>query len=109
VALFAMQNLRREREKCGLFPDTQRSPDQDRLADLYDLYVASPDACESAGTDWVPAAFDVAVVSCFMETRERSPLLLASARAAIHAATLTERFCTLPKKMSVFHLHTPRQ
>jgi hypothetical protein len=36
------------------------------------------------------AAFDVTVVSCFTETRERSPLLLASARAAGHAATLAE-------------------
>jgi hypothetical protein len=55
-------NLRSEREKCGLFPDTQGRSNHDRPADLY---VASPDACEGAGTDWVAAAFDVTVVSCF--------------------------------------------
>jgi hypothetical protein len=77
-------DLRTEREKCGLFPDTQGRPNHDRPGDLV---VASPDACEGAGTDWVAAAFDVTVVSCFIETRERSPLLLASARAAGHAAT----------------------
>jgi hypothetical protein len=38
----------------------------------------------------VAAAFDVIVVSFFTETRERSPLLLASAPAAGHAATLAE-------------------
>jgi hypothetical protein len=38
----------------------------------------------------VAAAFDVTVVSCFTETRARSPLLLVSARAAGHAATLAE-------------------
>jgi hypothetical protein len=80
-------NLRSEHEKCGLFPDTHGRPNHDRPADLY---VASPDACEGAGTDWVVAAFDVTVLSCFTETRERSPLLLASARAAGHAATLAE-------------------
>jgi hypothetical protein len=62
-------------------------PNQDRPGDLY---VASPDACEGAGTDWVAAAFDVTVVSCFTETRERSSLLLSSARAAGHATTLAE-------------------
>jgi hypothetical protein len=36
------------------------------------------------------AAFDVTVVPRFTETRERSPLLLASARAAGHGATLAE-------------------
>jgi hypothetical protein len=80
-------NLRSEREKCGLFPDTQGRPNHDRPADLY---VASPDACEGAGPDWVAAAFEVTVVSSFTDTRERSPLLLASARAAGDAATLAE-------------------
>jgi hypothetical protein len=80
-------NLRSEREKCGLLPDTQGMPNHDGPTDLY---VASPDACEGAGTDWVAAAFDGIVVSCFMGTRERSPLLLASSRAAGHAATLAE-------------------
>jgi hypothetical protein len=72
-------NLRCVRENCGLFPDTQGRPNHDSPADLYG---ASPDACEGAGTDWVAVAFDVTVVSCFTETQERSPLLLASARAA---------------------------
>jgi hypothetical protein len=44
-----------------------------------DLYVASSDTCEGAGTDWEAAAFDITVVSSFNETRERSPLLLAPA------------------------------
>jgi hypothetical protein len=79
--------LRREREKCGLFPDTQGRRNHDRPADLY---IASPDACEDTGTDWMGAAFDFTVVSCFTETREISPLLLASVRAAEHAATLSE-------------------
>jgi hypothetical protein len=35
-------------------------------------------------------AFDVPVVSCFAKTQERSPLVLASARAVGHAATLVE-------------------
>jgi hypothetical protein len=47
-------------------------------------------ASHSSIDPWVAAAFDVTVVSCFTETRERSPLLLASARAAGHAATLAE-------------------
>jgi hypothetical protein len=38
----------------------------------------------------VAAAFDVTVVSCYTETRDRSPLLTASATAAGHAATLAE-------------------
>jgi hypothetical protein len=80
-------NLRSECEKCGLFPDTKGRPNHDRPADLY---LASPDACEGAGTDWVAAAFEVTVVSYITETREHSPLLLASARAAGHAATLAE-------------------
>jgi hypothetical protein len=37
----------------------------------------------------VAAAFDGTVVSCFMETRERSPLLLESARAAGNSTTNT--------------------
>jgi hypothetical protein len=53
-----------------------------------DVDVASPDAYEGVGTDWAAAAFDVTVVSCYTEKRERSPLLLVSARAAGHAATL---------------------
>jgi hypothetical protein len=80
-------NLRSEREKYELFPDTQGRPNHDRPSDLY---AASPHACESAGTDWVAAAFDVTVVSCFTETRERSLLVLASARAAGDAATVAE-------------------
>jgi hypothetical protein len=36
------------------------------------------------------AAFDVTVISCFTETRERSLLLLASVRAAGQAATFAE-------------------
>jgi hypothetical protein len=78
-------NLRSEREDGGLLPDMQGRPNHDRPADLY---VASPDACEGDGTDWVAAAFDVTVVSCYTETRERSTLLTASTRAAGHAATL---------------------
>jgi hypothetical protein len=39
-----------------------------------DLNVASPDACQGAGTDWVAAAFDVTVVSWYTETQGRSPL-----------------------------------
>jgi hypothetical protein len=58
-------NLRSEREECGLFPDTQGRSNHDRPADLY---VASPDASEGAGTDWVAAAFDVTVVSLFEHT-----------------------------------------
>jgi hypothetical protein len=54
-------NLRSEREKCEHFPDTQGRPNHDRPVDLY---VASPDACEGAGTDWVAAALDVTVISC---------------------------------------------
>jgi hypothetical protein len=38
----------------------------------------------------VAAAFDVTVVSCFTETRERRKILRESARAAGHAATLAE-------------------
>jgi hypothetical protein len=53
-------NLCSELEKGGLLPDTQGR--HDRPADLY---VASPDACEGDGTDWVGAAFDVTVVSCY--------------------------------------------
>jgi hypothetical protein len=80
-------NLRSEREKGGLLPATQGRPNHDCPAGLY---VASPDACEGAGTDWVAAAFDFTVVTCCTETRDRSPLFLASARAAGHAATLAE-------------------
>jgi hypothetical protein len=79
--------LRSEREKGGLLPDTQARPIHDRPADLY---VASPDACEGDGTDWVASAFDVTIVSCYTETRERIPLLAASARATGHAATLAK-------------------
>jgi hypothetical protein len=60
-------NLRSEREKCGLFPYMEGRPNHDRPAGLY---VATSDACEGAGTDWLTAAFDVTVVSCFTETRE---------------------------------------
>jgi hypothetical protein len=60
-----------EREKGGLLPDTQGRPNHDRPADLY---VATPDVFEGDGTDWVAAVFDVTVVSCYTETRERSPL-----------------------------------
>jgi hypothetical protein len=70
-----------------LFPNTQGRPNHDRPADLY---VALPDACEGAGTDWVAAAVDVNVISRFLEARELSPLLLASSRAAEHAATFSE-------------------
>jgi hypothetical protein len=62
--------LRSEREKGGLFPDMQGRPNHDRPADLY---VASPDACEGDGTDWGAAAYDVTVVLCYTETRERKP------------------------------------
>jgi hypothetical protein len=79
--------LRSERGKRGLLPDTQGRPNKDRPADLY---VASPDACEGDVTDWVAAAYDVTVVSCYTETRERRPLLTVSARAAGHATTLAE-------------------
>jgi hypothetical protein len=80
-------NLRSEREKGGLLPVKPGRPNNNRPADLW---VASPDACEGDGTDWVAAAFDVTVLSCYTETRERSPLVTASARAARHAATLAE-------------------
>jgi hypothetical protein len=80
-------NLRSGREKGGLLPDKKGRPNHDRPAALY---VASLDACEGDGTDWVAAAFDVTVVSCYTETRERSPHLTVSARAARHAATLAE-------------------
>jgi hypothetical protein len=80
-------NLRSERERGGLLPDKQGRHYHDLPADLY---VASPDACEGDGTDWVAAAFDVSVVSCYTETRERSPLLTASTRAAGPAPTLAE-------------------
>jgi hypothetical protein len=80
-------NLHSERKKCGLLPGTQGRPNRDRPAHLD---VALQDTCEGAGTDWVAAAFGVTVVSCFTETRERSPLLPASVGAAGHAATLTE-------------------
>jgi hypothetical protein len=78
-------NLRSEREKGGLFPDTKRGH-----LTTTGLHVASPDACERDGTDWMAAAFDVTVVSCYTETRERSLLLTASERAAGHAAKLAE-------------------
>jgi hypothetical protein len=91
-------NLCSEREKCGLFPDTQGMPNHDRPADLY---VASPDACEGAGTDWLAAAIDVTVVSWFTETRERSrpcshprgrpDMRLLSLRPARHPPFSTER------------------
>jgi hypothetical protein len=87
-------NLHSEREKGGLLPDTQGGLTTTRPADLY---VASPDACEGDGTDWVAAAFDVTVVSCYTETRERSPLLTASTKAAGHAATLAQS-----RKISAF-------
>jgi hypothetical protein len=73
------------REKCELLPDTRRRPKHDRPADLY---VASPDACQGAGTDWVAAPRDVTVALCLTETPKRSPVLLASALAAGHAASL---------------------
>jgi hypothetical protein len=76
-----------ERENCGLFPDTQKRPNHDRLSNPC---VSSPDTSDGPGTDWVAAAFDVTDVSCFTETRERSPLFLAPARAAGHATTLAE-------------------
>jgi hypothetical protein len=81
------ENLRSVREKCGLFADTQGRPNHDRPADLH---VASTDTCEGAGTDYGAAAFAITVVSCFTEAQELSPLVLASARAAGHAATITE-------------------
>jgi hypothetical protein len=64
-------NLRSESAKFGLFPDTQGRPNHFRPADLY---VASPDASEGDGTDRMAAAFDVTVLSCYTETRERIPL-----------------------------------
>jgi hypothetical protein len=75
------------REKCELLPDTQQRPNHDRPADLQ-VYVASPDACEGAGTDGGAAPRDVTVALYLTETPERSPVLLASALAAGHAATL---------------------
>jgi hypothetical protein len=41
-------NMRGEREKCGLLPDTQGRLKRDRLVDLY---VASLGACDGAGKD----------------------------------------------------------
>jgi hypothetical protein len=55
-------NLRSERETGGLLPEKQERPSHDQPADLY---VASRDAGEGDGTDWVAAAFDVTVVSCY--------------------------------------------
>jgi hypothetical protein len=49
-------------QKGELLPDKQGRFNNDRPANLY---VASPDACEGDGTDWVAAAFDVTVVSCY--------------------------------------------
>jgi hypothetical protein len=43
-------NLRSERENDGLLPDTQGRPNHDRPSHLF---VASSDASESDGTDWV--------------------------------------------------------
>jgi hypothetical protein len=79
--------LRSKRENCGFFLNTQGRPNHDLPANLN---VSSSDACDGCGTDWVAAAFDVAVVSCLTEKKERSPLLLASVRADEHAATLAE-------------------
>jgi hypothetical protein len=64
-------NVPSERETGGMLPDTQGRPNHDRPADLY---VASLDACEGDGIDWVAVAFDFTVVSCYTETLERSPL-----------------------------------
>jgi hypothetical protein len=86
--------LRSECVKCGLLPDTQGNANRNRPADLH---VASSDAIEGAVTDWVVEAFDVTVVLSFTEMRERSVLLLASARTAGHAATLAES-----RKISAF-------
>jgi hypothetical protein len=86
VAPYAMRTGA-ERENCGLLPDSQRRSNHDRLSNPC---VASPDTTDGPGTDWVAAAFDVTDVSCFRETRERSPLLLAPAREAGHATTLAE-------------------
>jgi hypothetical protein len=71
------ENLRSERVKCGLLPDTQGTPYHDRPADPYG---ASPDAWEGAGADWLAAV--IGLVSCCTKTRVRSPLLVASARMA---------------------------
>jgi hypothetical protein len=98
-------NLCREREKGGLLPDTLERPNHDRPADIY---VASPDACGGDGTDWVPAACNVTVASCYTETRERSPLLTAPARAAENAATLAESLNTsasLNREADIQELH----
>jgi hypothetical protein len=46
--------------------------------------------CKGVGTDRVAAAWDITDVLCITETRERSTLFLASARAAGHAVTLAE-------------------
>jgi hypothetical protein len=67
------ENLRSERVKCGLLPDTQGTPYHNRPADLYG---ASPDAWEGAGAYWLAAVIGV------VSTRERSLLLLVSARVA---------------------------
>jgi hypothetical protein len=57
-----------------------------------DHYFVSPDVREGVGTDWVAAAFDVTVLLCFTETRERRPLLFTSARAGGgHAVTIAGR------------------
>jgi hypothetical protein len=57
-----------------------------RTVQFYDVI---PGACERAGTDWIAPAFDV-TVSYFAEMRDHSPLVLASARAVGHAATLAK-------------------
>jgi hypothetical protein len=85
-------NLLSERVKCVLQPDAQGRPNHNWPVDLYGAF---SDACEGVGTDLVAAAFEVTAVSCFTEMRERSALLLASARAAGHAATLGESCKTL--------------
>jgi hypothetical protein len=82
-----MQNCAASVRRVDFFRTRKGGPTRNRPAHHY---VASPDACEGAGTDWVAAAFDVTVLSCFSETRERIPLLLASAQAARDAAALAE-------------------
>jgi hypothetical protein len=52
-------------------------------------HVKAP-TCEGAGTDWLAATLEVTFVSCVAETRDRSPLLLAYASGAGHAATHAE-------------------
>jgi hypothetical protein len=87
VAPYAKQNCAASVRRVDCVRTRKGGSTRDRPAHLD---VASPDACEGAGRDWVAAEFDVTVLSCFSETRERIVILLASAQAAGDVAALAE-------------------